>query len=411
MAKTFSGGIKLRRQEPPALTLPSTRPDRLLLPLPDGESVVVREDDLVAAGALVAAGGLHAPAVFSPIAGTVTALIKNEDGTAQITLTAAEGSAPAEPLAPAKGSLAAMSSEELLLALHRAGVPMPSSTARTPQVMIVDGVGGPFNASRLSLIDAYPAKIAGGAKILMKYFGVRRCLFALPDSHRKTAERLERSLPRRSAMRKIVLVKDKYPQSKEHLLVSTLCNLEIHPTKSPSSLGYPVVSPLLCLAVYEALVEGKPFTAVPISFSAEGVTSVIFAPIGTPVSDLPTLAEIPLAAHEQIVTAEGLFGTPVSKESVVTVSSEAFRVLPQSGTDKTAITCIGCRRCAAVCPTHLMPMLLYRALGKKEESRYDLNACLLCGCCSAVCPSMIPLTQAFAARRSEMIPIGGAGNV
>lgn len=394
MAKTFLGGIPWRRPIPPALIETPCRPDRLLLSLSEKEEPLLREGARVEVGTLLAAGGLHVPALFSPCGGTVAAIEEREDGK-RIHITV-EPSEKKETLSPATGSLGDLSSEELLLLLHGAGLPMPPSTARLPQRMIVDVGGGPDNASRLSLTRRHPKEVILGAKILMKYFGVRECRLAVPASQRRIANRLQRCLPARSSMQKIVLVKDKYPQSEEHLLVSTLCNVEVHPTRSTSALGYPVVTPLLCLAAYRALVDGTPLTEVPVTLTKGNEATVRFVPLGTPLSDLPALLGLPLRENEELLHAEAILGRPVAPDEVVTVTTEALRILPKKKKKGKTLACIGCRRCAAVCPTHLMPMELYRQI-RRGERPDTLDACLLCGCCSAVCPSVLPPSQTFAA--------------
>lgn len=414
MAKTFLGGIALRRAPSPALTALATRPTRLLLSLAADQEPSVSVGDSVEALSLLAAGGLHAPAVFCPLGGTVTAINDRPDisdrgepenggapvgKTIEVTLdptSSAEVPEGKGVLPPMEGSLASLSSEELLLKLHLAGVPMPPSTARTPQKMIVAIDGGPDNASRTALAHRHPREIVFGAKILMKYFGVRECLFAVPASCRALANRLQRHITSRPKMQKVILVKDKYPQFEEHLLVSALCNLEIHPTRSTSSLGYPVVSPTLCLAVYRALVEGIPFTEVPITLKKGNRTCLRQVPLGTPLSELPALVGLPVTEREELLHAETICAYKATPDSAVTVDTEALRILPKYQKKVSPLACIGCRRCAGVCPTHLMPMKLYASL-RKGSLPETLNACLTCGCCSAVCPSALPLTETFAA--------------
>jgi electron transport complex protein RnfC len=66
--------------------------------------------------------------------------------------------------------------------------------------------------------------------------------------------------------------------------------------------------------------------------------------------------------------------------------------------------CIGCGRCAEVCPWGLRPEQLYKLLehGEADEARRQgLEACAECGCCSFVCPARIPLLQGLAAGKKR----------
>lgn len=59
-------------------------------------------------------------------------------------------------------------------------------------------------------------------------------------------------------------------------------------------------------------------------------------------------------------------------------------------------TCIGCGRCAAVCPENLSPYFIYKAMKAKRRKRlelFDADLCTGCGTCSYVCPAKLDLAQ------------------
>lgn len=67
--------------------------------------------------------------------------------------------------------------------------------------------------------------------------------------------------------------------------------------------------------------------------------------------------------------------------------------------------CIGCGRCAEVCPQNLTPFYLNRLIeqGKfKELSFYDIDRCIGCGTCSYVCPSKMDIAQSIKMARSQV---------
>ena len=60
--------------------------------------------------------------------------------------------------------------------------------------------------------------------------------------------------------------------------------------------------------------------------------------------------------------------------------------------------CIRCGKCIDVCPMHLMPVLMYKALYStdiEEMKRTHMMDCIECGCCAYNCPACVPLVLAF----------------
>lgn len=404
MSKTFSGGIRFSREQAPLLERPEASPNRLSFLLPEGQLPILSSESLVGEGGLLAEATETQPALFSAITGKLS--IEDRDGGTRLFVKAQDNETELQPLAAVTTPLAELSSDTIAEHLRRGGVCLPTREEKR-KLLIVDCGGGPYNASRIALSETYPDELVGGAKILMKYFGIRRCLFAIPSSARSTAQGIEERLPHRSSMLKIVLVKNKYPQSEEHLLVSALCNTEIHVSKPTADAGYRVISPQLCVAVFRVLAYGTPLLSVPVTVTdRNGEMRVASLPLGTHLCDIPALLGIAKEENDLLLSAEGIYGHPIDEKATVTLSTEAIRLINADAKEaekhEKISPCIGCRRCVKVCPTHLMPLMLYRAIGEDDAQRIealDLDGCLLCGCCSAVCPSSLPLAESFAAYR------------
>lgn len=59
--------------------------------------------------------------------------------------------------------------------------------------------------------------------------------------------------------------------------------------------------------------------------------------------------------------------------------------------------CLGCGKCAEVCPVYLTPIEIKRTLDNKDTvylKALSAEQCIECGLCSYICPSRIELTDA-----------------
>jgi electron transport complex protein RnfC len=271
---------------------------------------------------------------------------------------------------------------------------------REPRCLTVDCGGSPYNDSRLYICRAFPEKVVLGAKILMKLIGARTCNFAIPVSDLEAAEMIHGKLPQKSEMFSIVLIKDKLPAAIPNLTVSALYGVEVNAAKDIIDYGYPVVSPLTCLSCYRALVEGIPFCEGYLTVAELGSEVDVFSvPFGT------SLREVASPKNgERVIYARKLFGTEISNDAM-TERTEAIAITPIEPTREVLpLECIGCGRCADVCPARLTPIDIFSAVkdGKSDQSLILYAAgCFECRVCSYVCPSELPLAETIIKLRND----------
>ncbi|MDD4184696.1 MAG: 4Fe-4S dicluster domain-containing protein, partial [Candidatus Izemoplasmatales bacterium] len=70
--------------------------------------------------------------------------------------------------------------------------------------------------------------------------------------------------------------------------------------------------------------------------------------------------------------------------------------------------CLGCGRCADVCPVYLTPTEIKRAFDRKDQKAIGelfADKCMACGLCSYVCPSHIEIAD-YVARAKDLLKKG-----
>ncbi len=400
MKKTFLGGIRFRRKNTDYSSLKDAVAQSVTYEAESERMIQIKEGDSLCKGSIIFKEANGAPAIYCGINGNVekissesdktSVLIKASDGEEEITLD------------PFDKTLGECFSEELLTGLVKMGVYPPKEGTKAVKVMTVDCGGSPHNSSRLFLCINYPKQVLGGAKILMKILGAKKCNVAIPTSCLDAAQEIEKNLVARRSVIKVALFKEKYPSAPQ-LTVRAVTNIEISAYKRPENSGYPVVTPHLCIAAYRALAEGVPLTEGFVSITDEkGVTRVASVPFGAKLNDV-----FPAPEGYKLVRAEKIMGKAVEDDDVMEYGVEALAVVKD--VPYPAITergCIGCRRCVNICPGRLLPYQLYNAAEKGKMSisfKNELLSCFECGCCSAVCPSCLPISELLSKARTEYI--------
>jgi electron transport complex protein RnfC len=275
--------------------------------------------------------------------------------------------------------------------------------------LVVDCSGDdPYNESRASVTYAHTGEVVGGAKILMKLLGVRRCLFAVSRAHLDMANQLESYTTTFSSMLRVAQVKAKYPQSEPHLLVSALFNVEINSGVPMEKTGYAVVTPILCKAVFDALGKGIPFTHTAVTVAQEALrpktTFVLSVPLGTELGEMVSLLNLRKVKWDRLTVGGGYRAVPAEADAVITPDTEAVTLMrPRKKEKVSLVSCMGCGRCEEACPLHLLPDRLYEAVMRDDRRLADwltYDECNGCLSCSAVCPARLPLGEAIVAYQS-----------
>ena len=114
--------------------------------------------------------------------------------------------------------------------------------------------------------------------------------------------------------------------------------------------------------------------------------------VGTPLQDVLNQVAVGSDGYRQVAVGSAITGHSVGDTAMVPVMQDtrcilAFRAFP----DRPRV-CIGCGRCAAVCPADVFPTAAIRAMQRGESERarmYGAGNCIDCGACEVVCPARL----------------------
>ena len=431
MAFSFFGGIhpkenKWYAEKCPVQEFPE--PDILVIPMSQHIGApcqpLVKKGDTVTVGQKIGDGqGLCVP-VHAPVSGKVKAVEMRPHTSGTMALSVVIENDHLKTLCPDITSrtpqeVEKLTGEELMNIIREAGIVGMGGAAFPTHVKLSSGLGKvdtiivnvsecePYIVADDRLCQEFPEQVIAGLKIVMKVLGLAQAHIALENNKPAAKAALENALKGKPGI-VLDILPAKYPQGAEKQLIYAVTGREIPSGGLPAAVGCLVVNSATCKAISDAVYQGMPLIRRIVTVSGDIVMKPknLMVPIGTSFNDL--LEAVGHSENPYKVLSGGPMMGAAQYDLAVPVIKGTNAVTVLGLKNKFVVDnpkCIRCGKCVEVCPMHLMPVLIYKAMftGDADEMlAVDLMDCIECGCCAYTCPAGVPLVLGFKAAKQRV---------
>jgi len=243
-------------------------------------------------------------------------------------------------------------------------------------------------------------RILHGMAIIMKTLGVEQGIVGIESNKADAIETMKSRVAALGYNFKVQTLKVKYPQGAEKMLIDAALGRKVPAGGLPMDVGVVVNNIATALAVYDAIVDGKPLIQRMLTVTGDAIENPgnLITRIGTPFQVCVDACGGLKEETSQVFMGGPMMGLAQYDLQVPTLKATSGIVCMQTSILRNVqhYPCIQCGSCVEVCPMNLVPTRIARL---SETAKYEacknwgVFNCIECGSCAFVCPSNIPLVQ------------------
>ncbi len=304
-----------------------------------------------------------------------------------------------------------MTKEEIVKAVHEAGI-VGMGGAAFPTHINID-TRGPVEYLLLNGAECEPFltcdhrimveksdELIMGAEILLKATGAKKCLIGVEENKPDAIEILTEKTKDNDLIEVVPLVA-KYPQGFKSLLIKATTGKDTSRGARSSESGCIVRNVGTTVAVYEAVVYGKPLIERVVTVSGDGIPKPgnYMIKVGTPAWHIMWHCGAIDFEDSSLVIGGPMTGrAQETLQAPVIKNSTGVLLLPKELVRESNPfeNCVRCGKCVARCPMRLYPNQLSIYAEMEDYAgleTWNVMDCIECGLCVFSCPSNRPILE------------------